>query len=374
MKRLLVLGGGTAGTMVVNKLRRRLDRAEWQITVVDQNDTHVYQPGFLFVPFGGYQPAELVKPRQRFIPAGVGLVLGEIDRVDAGAGTVLLADGRQLGYDYLVIATGATPRPDQTPGMLGPQWRKSIFDFYSLDGATALACALQNFDGGRLVVHIVDMPIKCPVAPLEFAFLAEAYFRRRGMRDRVEIAYVTPLDGAFTKPVASAQLGSMLDERKIALETDFMVERIDGETKTLVSYDEREVPFDLLVTVPLNMGADYLARSGLGDELNFVPVDKHTLLSRAHDNIFAIGDASNNPDLQGRLGCAFLGRRVRPQLLPARGRPADDRQLRRARELLHRVRRRQGPADRLQLRHRAAHRRLPRPGCRAIRAAARERP
>ncbi len=295
MKRLLVLGGGTAGTMVVNKLRRRLDRAEWQITVVDQNDTHVYQPGFLFVPFGGYQPAELVKPRQRFIPAGVGLVLGEIDRVDAGAGTVLLADGRQLGYDYLVIATGATPRPDQTPGMLGPQWRKSIFDFYSLDGATALARALQNFDGGRLVVHIVDMPIKCPVAPLEFAFLAEAYFRRRGMRDRVEIAYVTPLGGAFTKPVASAQLGSMLDERKIALETDFMVERIDGETKTLVSYDEREVPFDLLVTVPLNMGADYLARSGLGDELNFVPVDKHTLLSRAHDNIFAIGDASNIP-------------------------------------------------------------------------------
>jgi sulfide:quinone oxidoreductase len=295
MKRLLVLGGGTAGTMVVNKLRRRLDRAEWQITVVDQTDTHVYQPGFLFIPFGAYQPAEVVKPRQRFIPAGVDLVQGEIDRVDAEASTVLLADGRQLGYDYLVIATGATPRPDQTPGMLGPQWRKSIFDFYSLDGATALAQALQNFNGGRLVVHIVDMPIKCPVAPLEFAFLAEAYFRRRGMRDQVEIVYVTPLSGAFTKPVASAQLGSMLDERKIALETDFMVERIDDESRALVSYDEREIPFDLLVTVPLNMGADYLARSGLGDELNYLPVDKHTLLSRAHDNIFAIGDASNIP-------------------------------------------------------------------------------
>jgi sulfide:quinone oxidoreductase len=295
MKRLLVLGGGTAGTMVVSKLRRRLDRAEWQITVVDQNDTHLYQPGLLFIPFGTYRPDEVVKPRRRFIPHGVDLVRGEIDRVDAATNTVALTDGRQLGYDYLVIATGSTARPDQTPGMLGPQWRKSIFDFYTLDGATALQQALKDFDGGRLVVHVVDMPIKCPVAPLEFTFLAEAYFRHRGMRDRVEMVYVTPLPGAFTKPVASAHLGSMLDERKIALESDFMVERIDGEAKTLVSYDEREIPFDLLVTVPLNMGADYLARSGLGDELNYVPVDKHTLLSKAHDNIFAIGDASNIP-------------------------------------------------------------------------------
>ncbi len=295
MQRLLVLGGGTAGTMVVNKLRRKLDPADWQITIVDQDDRHLYQPGFLFIPFGVYQESDVARSRHRFIPDGVELVLGEIDQVDADARDVLLADGRRLGYDYLVIATGTTPRPDQTPGMLGPQWRTSIFDFYSLDGATALARALREFDGGRLVVHITDMPIKCPVAPLEFTFLAEADFRRRGMRDRVEITYVTPLPGAFTKPICTRQLSWMLDERKIAIETDFMVERIDSEAKKLVSYDEREVPFDLLVTVPLNMGADYVARSGLGDELNYVPVDKHTLLSKAHDTIFAIGDASDIP-------------------------------------------------------------------------------
>lgn len=295
MQRLLVLGGGTAGTMVVNKLRRKLDRAAWQITVVDQDDKHLYQPGFLFIPFGIYQASDVARSRHRFIPDGVELVLGEIERVDADASEVHLADGRRLGYDYLVIATGTTPRPDQTPGMLGTQWRKSIFDFYSFEGATALADALPEFDGGRFVVHLTDMPIKCPVAPLEFTFLAEAYFRNRGMRDRVEMTYVTPLPGAFTKPVATRQLGSMLDERKIAIETDYMVERIDDEAKTLVSYDEREIPFDLLVTVPLNMGADYIARSGLGDELNYVRVDKHTLLSKAHDNIFAIGDANDIP-------------------------------------------------------------------------------
>ena len=295
MRKLLVLGAGTAGTMIANKLRRRLDAHEWTVTVVDRDDQHHYQPGYLFVPFGTYHRDEVVRNRHHFLSDGVELVLGEVDRVDPGGTQVRLRDGREISYDYLVIATGTTPRPDQTPGMLGPEWRRSVFDFYTLDGAEALAKALQGFDHGRLVVHITEMPIKCPVAPLEFTFLAEAWLRRHGLRDRVEVVFVTPLDGAFTQPVASAQLGAMLAERKIHLEPDFLVERIDNESKTLVSYDEREVPFDLLVTVPLNMGADFVARSGLGDELNYVPVDRHTLLSTAHPNIFAVGDAADIP-------------------------------------------------------------------------------
>ena len=295
MRNLLILGAGTAGTMIANKLRHRLDTHEWSVTIVDKDDEHHYQPGYLFVPFGGYNREDIIKTRHQFIPKGVQMVTGEIDRVDAEANKVLLADGKALDYDYLVIATGATPRPDQTEGMLGPEWHKSIFDFYTLEGAEALAKALKDFDGGRLVVHITDMPIKCPVAPLEFAFLAEANLRERGLKDRSEIVYVTPLDGAFTKAICSKALGYLLDDRKILLETDFMVEHIDNEQKMLVSYDEREIPFDLLVTVPLNMGADFVARSGLGDDLNYVPVDKHTFLSTKHDNIFALGDAGDAP-------------------------------------------------------------------------------
>lgn len=295
MKQLLVLGAGTAGTMVVNKLRSRLDAARWRITVVDSNPTHHYQPGYLFIPFGTYTPEEVVRPKRRFLPRGVELVEGEVDVVQADEQAVRLTDGTVRDYDQLVIATGVTPRPDQTPGMAEEQWRRSIFDFYTLDGAVALRDALASWSGGRLVVHITEMPIKCPVAPLEFAFLADAYLRRRGMRDRAELVYVTPLDGAFTKPIASARLGGMLDERRISVETDFMVERINTEAKTLVSYDERAVPFDLLVTVPVNMGADFIARSGLGNELNCVPVDKHTLRSVRHDNIFAVGDVADLP-------------------------------------------------------------------------------
>jgi sulfide:quinone oxidoreductase len=293
MNRLLVLGAGTAGTMIVNRLRPRL--TDWHITIIDRDDDHHYQPGYVFVPFGKDAPERNVRSRHAFLTDGVEFLVGEVDRIAPKTNSVVLTGGRTLEYDFLVIASGVTPRPDQTPGMLGPEWRRSIFDFYTLDGAAALARALEEFDGGRLVVHIAEMPIKCPVAPLEFTFLTDAYLRDAGIRDRVDLVYVTPLSGAFTKPIAASHLGTMLSERDVTVETDFMVERIDQETKTLISYDEREIPFDLLVTVPVNMGADFVARSGLGDDLNCVPVDRHTLLSDKYPNIFAVGDASNIP-------------------------------------------------------------------------------
>ena len=294
-RRLLVLGAGTAGTMTVNRLRRRLDPEDWEITVVDRDDVHPYQPGFLFLPFGSMAPKQMTRSRHAQLDDGITFITGDVDRVDPVARSVTLWDERILNYDYLVIASGTEPRPDQTPGMLGSAWRHSIFDFYTLDGASALAVALPRLDHGRLVVHITDMPIKCPVAPLEFALLADAWLRDRGLRDQIELIFVTPLSGAFTRPVAAKHLGSMLEDRKILVETDFLVERIDDERQTLVSYDGREVPFDLLVTVPLNMGAGFVARSGLGDEVNFVPVDPHTLQSTAYPTIFALGDAANAP-------------------------------------------------------------------------------
>ena len=296
MKKLLVLGGGTAGTMVVNKLHKKLPASEWKVTVVDQDNTHIYQPGLLLLPFGVYKVEELVKERNHFFPKNVDFIQAEIAKIDPDASTVSLKDGRTLEYDYLVIASGTSPRPDQTPGMDDPkEWRKSIFDFFTLEGSKALGEALSTWQGGRLVVHITEMPIKCPVAPLEFAFLADAYFEEHKMRDKVEIVYVTPLEGAFTKPVCSKQLGYMLDDRKISLEPDFMIEHIDQERKVMVSMDEREIPFDLLVTVPLNMGADFIGASGMGDELNYVLVDKQTFLSRKYPNVFALGDASDIP-------------------------------------------------------------------------------
>jgi sulfide:quinone oxidoreductase len=294
-KRLVVLGAGTAGTMVVNRLHRALPADDWVITVVDRDDVHDYQPGYLFMAFGTNSPQQVRRHTRPFINHGVNVLLAEVDRVDPQARVVHLGDRRELPYDQLVIATGTTPRPDQVPGTLGPQWHHEVGEFYTYEGALALRERLAGFNGGRLVVHITEMPIKCPVAPLEFTFLADDFLTRRGLRDRTEIVYVTPLDGAFTQPVASEALGAMLEEKGVTVEPDFMIERIDQDRKVIVSYDEREIAYDQLVTIPLNMGADFVARSGLGDELNYVPVDKHTMQSPAHPEIWALGDAGNLP-------------------------------------------------------------------------------
>ncbi|HEX5527671.1 MAG TPA: FAD/NAD(P)-binding oxidoreductase [Solirubrobacterales bacterium] len=296
MKRALIIGGGTGGTLVANRLCRRLPPEELEIVVLDRDDDHVYQPGLLFVPFGIERPEKIVRSRRAQLHPGIELRLAEVDRVDAEASTVHLAEGERLDYDVLIVASGASLLYEETEGLHGPGWGESVFSFYSPEDATALREALAGFERGHLVVNLVDMPIKCPVAPLEFCFLADWFLRERGVRDQVEITYVTPLDAAFTKPVAAEQLGGMLEQRGIGLETEFATGRVDGAERKLLSWDEREVPFDLAVVIPLHGGAPFVARSpGLGDELGFVAVDVHTLQSKVAPNVFAIGDAASLP-------------------------------------------------------------------------------
>jgi sulfide:quinone oxidoreductase len=295
-RRLVILGGGTGGTLTANRLRRRFGLDELTITVVDQDDRHIYQPGLLFVPFGLAHTEDIVRPRRRQLHAGIEFRQSPIDRVEIADNEVHLANGSVLPYDVLVVATGAVLVPEETEGLTGPGWMEKVFTFYTPEGAGALEGALATFDGGRVVINVIDMPIKCPVAPLEFAFLADWYFHERGIRDRVELTYVTPLDGAFTKPAASRQLGGMLAAKGVELVTEFNTGEVDGAGGRLVSYDGREVPFDLGVVIPLHGGSPYVGRSpGLGDDLNFVPTDEHTLQAKVAPNIFVIGDAANVP-------------------------------------------------------------------------------
>jgi NADH dehydrogenase, FAD-containing subunit len=295
MKKILILGAGTAGTIMANKLRKALNATEWDITLVDREETHYYQPGFLFIPFGSYTKKDVVKPIDKYLPTGITLIKKEIVKVEAESNQVLLADDTKLAYDILIVASGSQIKPDETAGMKDSLWQKKIFDFYTLEGAMALHDFFKTWEGGKLVMAITEMPFKCPVAPLEFVCLADAFFTKRGIRDKVEISLVTPLPGAFTKPIATQMLSQVLKDKNINIIPDFYIEHIDNDACKLVSYDEKEVPFDVLAIVPLNKGADFIGASGLGDDLNFVPVNKQTLQHGEFKNIFVIGDAAAVP-------------------------------------------------------------------------------
>ncbi len=295
MKKLLILGAGTAGTMMANKMRKKLSREEWDITIVDQFKTHYYQPGFLFIPFGMYSREDVVKPKSDFFPIGVNVIYSKIEKIEAAGNKVFLDEGVVLNYDILLIATGTRTAPEETPGLKGQLWYKEIFDFYTIEGAVALRDFFKTWQGGELVVNIAELPYKCPVAPLEFVFFADAFFTERGMRDKVKITYVTPLPGAFTKPRATKMLGELLKSKNINIVPDYNVAEVNNEEKKIIDYSGKEVKFDCLVSIPTNLGDAMIERSGLGDDMNFVPTDKHTLQSKSYENIFVIGDAANLP-------------------------------------------------------------------------------
>lgn len=295
MKTLLVIGAGTAGTMVAKKMAGKLDNREWKVILVDKDENHYYQPGFLFVPFGKYGKNDVIRKNKQYIPSGIEYIISNTEIIEPELNQVRLTlDNRVIKYDFLVIATGADIHPEETEGMLDG-WGKNIFDFYTYNGSFALRDYLNTWNGGRLVVNVVENPIKCPVAPLEFLFLADWVFTERGIRNKVELVYVTPLTGAFTKPISAAMLGDILAKKNIKMETEFNAGSVDAEKRILSSYDEREIPYDLLVSIPVNMGSDLIKRSGMGDSLNFIPTDKETLRSSKYENIFVMGDATNIP-------------------------------------------------------------------------------
>jgi sulfide:quinone oxidoreductase len=296
-KNLIIIGAGTAGTMMANKLNHELDVRQWQITILDRDNTHYYQPGFLFIPFGIYKPEDVVKKRTDFIPEDVTFLIDEVHSIEGERNQILLKSGKTLDYDVLIIATGVETVPEETPGLKGELWYKDIFDFYTYEGSVKLAEKLKDWQGGTLVINLAETQIKCPVAPLEFTFLADAYFTEKGMRDKVKIKYVTPLSGAFTKPKATQMLNGLMAEKNIEVVPDFYLASVDNKKKVIVSYDESEVPFDLLITIPVNKGDKVIERSGLADEdgLNFVPTDKFSLQSKKFKNVFVIGDTTNLP-------------------------------------------------------------------------------
>lgn len=300
MARIVILGGGAAGSNIANRLRRRLaaeiDAGVSEIIVIDQDDRHLYQPGLLFVPFGIYDAHDIVRSRREQLHHDITFRLDRVERLAPSDHEVVLDGGERLRYDVCVIASGAGPAPQVTEGLLDPAGRHSIYDFYSLDGATALAGQLAAWGGGHLVIDVLDVPIKGPLAPLEFAFLADWYFTMRGIRGDVDLTFVTPLDGPFPTPACRQTLAELMEAKGVRVVPGFRTACVDVAARTLISWDDAVVPYDLLVTVPPHRGASFVRQTpGLGDERGFVCTDPRTLQSRLDAAIFAIGDATDLP-------------------------------------------------------------------------------
>jgi sulfide:quinone oxidoreductase len=294
MNNIVILGAGTGGVIVANLLRSRLPVKEWDITVIDKGTKHVYQPGLLFLPFklfGYHDPERLVRPIEEPLPKDVRFVQAEVELIDHAARKVKTSSG-SYPYDWLVSALGCHIAPEEVEG-LAEAMGHDVYSFYNLDSAVDFQQALEGFEHGRLIINIAEMPIKCPVAPVEFAFLADYYFTERGNRDKVEIVFSTPHSGAFTKPVASRILSKVATTKGIKIVPNFSIESVDGKQKVIRSFEGAELAYDLLCSIPPNIGPSVLDESRIADGSGYVITDPRTLKARKAERIYVLGDNSN---------------------------------------------------------------------------------
>ncbi len=295
MKQIVILGAGTGGSLVANLLARKLDPKQWVVTVVDRGTAHVYQPGLLFLPFGLYghdDPKDLVRPIADPLPRGVNFLAADILRIDTEK-RIVETSVTSLHYDFLVGALGCRVAPEEVEGLAEPLGKDGVHTFYTLEGATAMRPALERMRAGRLVIDVCDMPIKCPVAPIEFAFLADYYFTLKGVREAIDITLVTPYAGAFTKPNANRVLTQMAKEKGVNVVADFAAESVDAGARTVRSFDGRTLEYDLLCAIPPNLGPQVIDDSELGDGTGYALTDPRTLRSRKAEGVYFLGDNTN---------------------------------------------------------------------------------
>jgi sulfide:quinone oxidoreductase len=298
---IAIVGGGVGGTVLANLLAREFDEDEARIVLIDQSGHHIYQPGWLYIPFNGLDPEHLERSERSLLRHRIDLRIGRVEQVDVEKRALLLVgpDGADapdaLQYEYLVFASGARIAPEEVPGLPEALEDGTAHHFYTQEGAERLREALQEFHGGQIAVAIGGIPYKCPPAPLEFTFLLEAYLRKRGLRERTKITYYSPLPRAFSIESVSDLATPLLEERGIETRIFFNVTEIDPHQRLMRSLEGEEERYDLLVIVPPHRGALIAERSGLADAQGWLPTDRATLEVKGQQRLFALGDVTDLP-------------------------------------------------------------------------------
>lgn len=291
-QRVVIVGGGTGGTVVANKLadalRGELEAGTLEVTLVTDTPDHVYKPIFLYVAFDRKSVADSRRPQQELLDRRVECRLDHVTAIDTDEKRLSLEDDDSLDYDHLVIATGATLDPEAVDGLA-----EGGHHFYTADAAEALRDELATFTAGHLVLSTVGIPHMCPAAPIEFALIVDDWLRERGRRDDVELTYTYPVDGAHTIESIDDWLTPLLAERDIALEIAFEVESVDPDHEHITATDGRSLEYDLLVTIPPHVGGPLVERAELGEE--WIEVDNHTLEATRAEDVYALGDITDVP-------------------------------------------------------------------------------
>jgi sulfide:quinone oxidoreductase len=302
MQQIAVLGAGSGGLMTANILRRQFDRSKVSITIVDKSTDHLYQPSFYLVPFGYMEPEEQCRDVRGVLQDGVEFVHDTVTGVDPDANEVVLDGGDTLDYDYLVVATGHRLAPDHTPGLV-EGWEETdvVHPYYHYEGAVSMREQLPAFDEGRFLVTVPDTPIKCGGAPLKLSMLAEDYFRRRGVRDDVEVVMAKPGDAVFGVQPYREKLEQIWDERDIRFEGNFTVSEVDYENRVVHSEEGDQLAYDCYAPVSPQFGQPAITEHSPlteGDDEHdgeYVTVDQYTLQHTDYDDVFALGDCDNTP-------------------------------------------------------------------------------
>ena len=277
---IVVVGGGSGGTLSANLLARQLKAeiktGEVRVHLVLGSEQHIFQPGYLHVAFAGQDPKEIIRDERSLVNESVQLVEEPAERIDLKSQAVILASGKTLHYDYLVIATGSVPNPNAIPGL-----SEAALNFHtSPEESRRIWDVIQRYDGGHVVVGIAGVPHKCPPSPNEATFLIDDYFRKRGIRDKVKLTYLTPYPRPYPAEPMSKVVEPLFKKRGIEVVTFFNVESVDATKKEMYSLEGESQLYDLLIMVPPHRGADVVVESGIGDADGWIPADKNTMRKR----------------------------------------------------------------------------------------------
>jgi len=290
--RILIVGGGTGGTIIANNLARRLapeiTAGTSRITMLSASDQHMYQPGLLYVAFGQMMPDELYRKQKSLLETSIFFHVDPVEKFDLENNQVTTKSGKVHKYDTLVIATGSRIMPRKIPGL-----DEGSETFYTEAGAVSMFRKLREFEGGKVAI-VVGVPHKCPIAPVEITFALDDYFRKRGIRDKVEIKYHYPINRIHSIENVATWAKPEFDRMGIEYETLFNVEEVDAENKIVKSMEGSEYNYDLLISIPEHHGMEVIEQNELGKD-GWIPTDRYQLTMEGYDNVYVVGDTTNLP-------------------------------------------------------------------------------